>query len=129
LSVRVTLAVDAVVFAGVYLTAMVQVPPAAAITIPDAQLPPAIENLLAVVPTVLVMVGAAVSVSAPVPVLVTVIAPFFTVMSAGLDVSAGDGAEKVTAAWTPVPDSGTDIEQALGDGWTVEEQGVEIPEV
>ena len=102
--VTVTLAVDvAVDVPGAYCTMMVQVFPVVPgfRTVPDAQVPPVIENVPPAVPT-LVMAGAAVKVNAvapaPVAVFVTVIVPLLVVVLAGVVVSTGAGAEIVSVA-------------------------------
>ena len=77
-----------------------QLPPAATTT-PDAQVPPVMENAPAVVPTG-VIPGLAVNVNgpavAPAAVLLTVIVPFFGVVSAVIVVNAGVGPAKAIVA-------------------------------
>lgn len=99
-SISVTWAVEvAVDVPGAYCTVIVQLPPGLT-TAPDTQLPPVIEKVP--VPAVLVMVGAAVSVSgpafAPVAVLVTVMVPLFVVVLAVAVAKEGEGPANVTVA-------------------------------
>lgn len=87
---------------GAYCTRMVQVFPVVPgfRTVPDAQVPPVIENVPLAGPVTLVMVGAAVNVNAcapaPAAVFVTVIVPFLVVVPP--EFSAGVGAEMVSVA-------------------------------
>jgi hypothetical protein len=87
---------------------IVQVPPPAATTVPFVQVPPAgIEKVPPAVPT-FATVGAAVNVSPPVPLLVTVIVLVLVVVFAGVVTINGLGAEKPTTALaSPVPVSVT----------------------
>ena len=110
-SVIVTCAYDVVVPDGMYCTIIVHVPPGAT-TVPVVQVPPVIEK--APGPRTFVTVGAAVSVKEPafgsvagLTVLVTVMMPVFVVVSAGVVVNNGAGAEKLTAASVVVPVSAT----------------------
>jgi hypothetical protein len=82
---------------------IVQVPPPAATTVPFVQVPPVIEKLPVVVapPPVFATVGAAVNVSAPVPLLVTVIVPLCGVLVPVT--SDGVGPEKPATALAVVP--------------------------
>jgi hypothetical protein len=88
----VTRAVDVAVPDGTYCTVIVQLPPAA-MTLPEAQVPPVIEKAPA--PLSLAIVGAAVRVSGPavppVAVLLTVMVPLFVVVLAVVVVKAGVG--------------------------------------
>jgi len=91
---------------GVYVTMIVQLPPGA-ITVPLAQVPPAvIENVPVPAPVLAPSVGAAVSVTGPalvpVAVLLTVIVPGLAVVLPGVVVSAGVGALKATVPLSTV---------------------------
>ena len=90
--VSVTFAVDVEAIPPVtYCTLIVQLAPGAR-TVPEAQVPPAmIEKVPVELPVALVIVGAAVRVSAPVAAaeLVTVIKPVFVATVGGVEVSVG----------------------------------------
>jgi hypothetical protein len=101
-SVMVTVAVLFVVPEGTYCTWIVQLPPAA-IGLFSAQVPPDMTDQVPVAPPVLVMVGAAVSVSGPVEAAATftVTKPVFVLVFAGLLVNVGR--LNVTVAVVVVP--------------------------
>ena len=86
---------------GRYCTLIVQLPPGLT-TAPDTQEPPVIENVAALGPLTLAIVGAAVIVSgpalAPVAVLLTVMVPVFVFVLAGVVVKLGLGAANPTVA-------------------------------
>src|SRR6516162_2881900 len=98
---------EPVVF-GVYRTAIVQVRPGFT-TAPFTQLPPVmVKGPVFAPPDSFAIEGAAVNVSAPVPLLVTVIVLFLTAVVAGVVTIDGLGAEKATTALaSPVPASVT----------------------
>ena len=92
---------------GTYCTLIVHVPPPAATTVPFKQVVPVvrIEKLpvLPAAPAVLATVGAAVNVSGPVPLLVTVIIPLFVLLVAGVETRGRVGPEKPTTALAVPP--------------------------